>query len=497
MELKNTKKAFVPGRPSRVKHFVNSLAEICRDMSTLSIKDFLVYFKYWLLIWGCCTKLILKRGPGIIGELKRYPWILQLLKVTGLMRRLTRGRRGLYLESICATIQGVVVQLAESIENLFYHKDRLIINEDMVPPDIARAMGLKVWHLELMSLLLPIVSSESGIKYIDESENAGVNPDACSLLKAASGMVLKGETPKGLAMVHANLPCDAGTASYAFYERQYGIPSYHLDVPYNFYNERAEKHFIKDLKGMIQFLEEHTPGRMNWDRLREICEGRNRMLELEMELWDMLRVRPAPLAAEAIYLSHLWYFNFFAGHKVSIRHFEKLVKMARKNLSDGVPAIEKEKYRLLIWNYPFANFAEIFNKAEHKYGVVLINDSISYNHHGPIDTSTPDSMLLGLSRVIMQGPMVRHTRGPAENYLDDILRAVKQFDIDMVWAANHLSCKSAQAMNGILREMCREMKIPLLILDYDLLDPRIVSHDAMMRQVEFFMENVMHAARLN
>jgi benzoyl-CoA reductase/2-hydroxyglutaryl-CoA dehydratase subunit BcrC/BadD/HgdB len=93
--------------------------------------------------------------------------------------------------------------------------------------------------------------------------------------------------------------------------------------------------------------------------------------------------------------------------------------------------------------------------------------------------------------------MVRHTRGPAENYLDDILRAVKQFDIDMVWAANHLSCKSAQAMNGILREMCREMKIPLLILDYDLLDPRIVSHDAMMRQVEFFMENVMHAARLN
>jgi hypothetical protein len=41
------------------------------------------------------------------------------------------------------------------------------------------------------------------------------------------------------------------------------------------------------------------------------------------------------------------------------------------------------------------------------------------------------------------------------------------------------------------------MKIPLLILDYDLLDPRIVSKDGMMNQVEFFMENVMKAQRLD
>jgi hypothetical protein len=51
-------------------------------------------------------------------------------------------------------------------------------------------------------------------------------------------------------------------------------------------------------------------------------------------------------------------------------------------------------------------------------------------------------------------------------------------------------------MNGILREKCREMKIPLLILDYDLIDPRIVSHEGMVRQVDYFMENVMRAKRL-
>jgi hypothetical protein len=41
------------------------------------------------------------------------------------------------------------------------------------------------------------------------------------------------------------------------------------------------------------------------------------------------------------------------------------------------------------------------------------------------------------------------------------------------------------------------MNIPLLILDYDLLDPRIVSHEGMIRQVDHFMENVMKAKRID
>lgn len=149
-----------------------------------------------------------------------------------------------------------------------------------------------------------------------------------------------------------------------------------------------------------------------------------------------------------------------------------------------------------MWNPPFLHFSDIFNWAERTYGLTLMNDSMSYHHHGPIDISTPESMLRGWSRIVMQGPMVRHTRGPAENYLDDIFRAHKQFDLDMIWVANHVGCKGGQAMNGILREKCRERGIPLLILDYDLSDPRIVSHDNMKRQVEHFMDNVMKAKRI-
>jgi benzoyl-CoA reductase/2-hydroxyglutaryl-CoA dehydratase subunit BcrC/BadD/HgdB len=394
-------------------------------------------------------------------------------------------------------VHTVVVSVARQIENIIFDSERLIINEDLVPSDIARAMGLKVWLLESMGMLLPILLPEAGLKYIDEAENEGINPDACSLPKATVGMVLKDHVPGGLAMVSSNMPCDAGAASYAFIQNAYNIPTYRLDVPYNFHNERAEKLFIDDLRGMIAFLEQHTPGRMDWGRLREICEGRNRMLELELELWDMASVRPAPMAAEAMCLGHLWHFNTLAGEKFAIHCFERLVALARKNLEKGIAATRNEKYRAILWNPPFFHFIDLFNWAERTYGLTLMNDSMTYHHHRPIDTSTPESMLRGLAGTIMQGPMVRHTRGPAENYLDDIFSMYKRFNLDMVWVANHVGCKTSQAMIGILRELCRAKGIPLLILDYDLLDQRIVSHAGMMRQVEHFMENVMKAERLD
>ncbi len=462
----------------------------------------LIYMKYWAINYYCILKFglefVVELGPArSIRTLIRNPWILTLLKINGLMRRYGRGRTGLYLESVCMALQTVVAGTIDMLRQMFFHPERMVVNEDLVPLDIVHSMGLDAYLLEALGIILPILDSESCLKYIDEAENEGMNADACSLPKTTVGMVIKGHTPKGVAMVSSNMPCDAGAASYAFIQRMFDIPTYRLDVPYHFFNERAEDLFIEDVKAMIAWLEKHTPGRMDWDRFRRICLNRNRILELELELWDMLRARPAPLASEAVWLSHLWNVNVTPDYEFSVRHFEKLVDMARRNLRNNTPATVNERYRTIVWNPPFLHFSDIFNWAERTYGLTLINDSMTYHHHRPIDTSTPESMLRGWSRTIMQGPMVRHTRGPAENYLDDIFRAQKQFDLDMIWVANHVGCKGGQAMNGILREKCREKGIPLLILDYDLSDPRIVSHDNMKRQVEHFMDNVMKAPRLD
>ena len=462
------------------------------------ISYYMIYYKYWLLTWVNIIPFVIRNGVfKTIGDLRRYPWILTLLKVNRLLVKFGKGRPLHYQKATAIIVSGIVPGLIEILEGMFSSPDKVIIHEDMVPPEIFRAMGLSPFMAELMGIVMPMLEPHAMESYIDESESEGIPPDICSLPKSTMGLFLKGETPPARALVASNLPCDGGMSSYTLIEKKLGLPAFRLDIPFHFTEERAVKYFTEELKRMIKWLEENTSGKMDWDLLREICEERNRMVEHELDLWDLVRIRPAPLAAEVVWLSHIWYFNVCPGNRHSTEIFRKLVEIARENLSKGIPAVENEKYRVLLWNPPLMHFIDLFNWAEQAYGVSLVMDSMSFNRLPYIDTGSDDTMLEGLGRNIMNGPMARHTRGPAENYLEDIFHIHKQFDLDMLWVAGHIGCKNTMALNGMLREKCREAGLPLLIIEYDLSDPRIVSREGIIEQINHFMENVMKADRLD
>jgi hypothetical protein len=458
----------------------------------------MVYGQYWIITWMKIIPFILRHGLyDTVRDLRRYPWLWIMLKVNRLLGKFGKGRSLRYQQAISILVSGIVSGVTEMLGNIFFRPDRLIIHEDMVPPEIFKAMGLSTFMAELNGIMLPMIEPHAMETYIDEAENHGIPPDICSLPKSTMGLFLKGETPPAKAIVASNLPCDAGMSSYALIEKKLNLPTFRLDIPYHFKDEKALNYFTGELKRMITWLEQNTPGKMDWDRLRKICDERNHMVELEMELWDLARIRPAPLAGEAIWLTHMWFFNLFPGNTQSTRVIQKILDLGKENLKQGTPAVTNEKYRALLWNPPTIHFIDLFNWAEHAYGVSLLMDSMTFNRLPFIDTSSNETMLKGLGQNIMNGPMARHTRGPAENYMDDIFYIHKQFDLDMLWVAGHIGCKNTQALNGILREKCREVGLPLLIIDYDLSDPRIVPREGIIDQIDHFMENIMKAERLD
>lgn len=459
---------------------------------------YLVYIQYWIITWMKIIPFILRHGLyDTVRDLRRYPWLWIMLKVNRLLGKFGKGRSLRYQQAVSILVSGIVSGVTDMLGNIFFKPDRLIIHEDMVPPEIFKAMGLSTFMAELNGIMLPMIEPHAMEQYIDESENQGIPPDICSLPKSTMGLFLKGETPPAKAMVTSNLPCDAGMNSYALIEQKLKLPTFRLDIPYHFKDERALNYFVDELKRMISWLEEKTPGKMDWNLLREICEERNRMVELEIELWDLARLRPAPIAGEAIWLSHMWFFNLFPGTRQATDIFRKILELGKQNLAQGISAVKNERFRALLWNPPLTHFIDLFNWAEHAYGVSLIMDSMTFNRLPFIDTASNETMLQGLALNIMNGPMARHTRGPAENYMDDIFYIHKQFDLDMLWVAGHIGCKNTQALNGILREKCREAGLPLLIIDYDLSDPRIVSREGIINQIDHFMENIMKAKRLD
>ena len=114
-----------------------------------------------------------------------------------------------------------------------------------------------------------------------------------------------------------------------------------------------------------------------------------------------------------------------------------------------------------------------------------------YRAYSFIDTSTPEIMLQGLAHDMMGGPMARHTRGPAKNYYEDLIKVIEQYDGDMVLMGAHIGCKSSFSVMGIVREVLRKHGTPFLPIQYDVSDPRITPPEDIRNQVTQFMETVM------
>jgi benzoyl-CoA reductase/2-hydroxyglutaryl-CoA dehydratase subunit BcrC/BadD/HgdB len=304
------------------------------------------------------------------------------------------------------------------------------------------------------------------------------------------GLALSGQFPPPQAIVASNSPCDAGMSSYTVFERLADVPAFRLDLPYRFRDERAVDYYVGELRRMIDFLERHTPGRMDLDRLRAVCEERNRAIGHMLDLFDMLRARPAPVGSDVVFLGNLVFANLIAGHPAATEALAGIAARARASLAGG-GALAAEKVRVLLWNPATLVFPELFSWAEEEFGAIMVMDMLTYQRHPLIDTTSEGSMLRGLARNLMQGPMARHTLGPVEYFFEDLFFIHEHFSADTIWMAAHVGCKNTQALLGMMRERCRERRIPLLIIDYDLADSRVVSADGVKEQVIRFMETVM------
>lgn len=468
--------------------------ENIQDIRT-SLTDKAVYARYRLESLKPFVRL-LRHGPKTMLNMRSMDWISTLTRADRLLKMACCTRTGAYHEAnayaMCETIGGI----GDLLDGICAAPDRVIVNEDLIPPEILFGMGLVPWMAELLGIAVPLIQHDWAEKYIDIAENYGAPPDTCSLPKCTMGLVLDGQMPKPVALLASNMPCDGGMASYTLMEKQMKVPTFRLDVPYNFYNERAIDYFVSELKRMIAWLEEHTPGRMDWDRLKEICEERNRAAQYEMELWDLIRQKPAPMAGEPVWLSHLIHMIANPGQKRGTRAMKRIVAMTKKIMSNNKSALPDERYRAVLWNPPTLIFPDLFVWAEQTYGVALIMDMLAYNRHPYIDTTSHDTMLASLAQIMMEGPMARHTRGPAENFFGDLFHLYEHFSLDMIWMAGHIGCKNTMALNGMFREKCRERGIPLLTINYDLSDTRIVSPEGIKKQAVEFMETVMKAEPL-
>ena len=439
---------------------------------------------------------IIRRNPKNILAFRKYPWLANYADMATYFDAV-KGRTGPYREAILAVLRVAPKASLELVMDVLEHPERVVHVQSggLMLIEILRSMNL-VPFMDMTPPLTSVIQKPHSMEaYMDFAESEGIPADACSLARSAQGMLFKGHAPDAAAIL-GNNGCEGQVNSVILYQKMLKLPTFVLDLPNRYQTERAQEWFSKEILRMVQWFEENTPGKMDWEHLRELCEEKNRMVELEMELWEMTRLRPAPMAGEAIYLAHMLCSTLLGGTKAATALFQKLVGLTRQNLKRGVPAVPNERYRALLWHPGNAAFWHVNRYLELKWGVATVQESLTYNTLGFIDTSSRESMLKDLAKQVLNTPMTNIARGPSEYYIDTLLFVCEAWDIDMVVVSDHIGCKSTSAMKGILRDVCRERGIPVCFLPLDIMDLRFVSKEETMHTADQFMETVMNAEPL-
>ncbi len=379
---------------------------------------------------------------------------------------------------LSATLLKAILESYDRIITCAEEGRPFIANTYANAPELFAAMDLP-WYT--LSQLPVMPTSEAYIQEdIDEAERIGLGTDMCTLMRLGINNIEAARVPVPTAFIGLLSPCDgANMLHQAIGHNQdwCSVPAFCTDPPY-YKDARGLDFFASELRRMVTFLEEHTGAKFDIDRLREVIEESNKQYDLWMEYNELRRAVPCPFSAakgsQACNVAQ----NFMVGEPRGTEWFRQLLDVTEKRVKDGRGSIPNERVRLFWFDIRSLWFPEVTEWLKEEWGVCIVMDMTGYAPYTLIDTSSEESMLKGLAkRNLCDVPMVRQAQSTAENFANDIIRVVRDYKIDcVVWPA-HMGHKDGAASVGIMRETCRELRVPFLYLGLDLFDRRYTTVD--------------------
>lgn len=353
-------------------------------------------------------------------------------------------------------------------------------NNYCTAPELTEAMDIP-W-LMLYEAPFMAVSAEGLADQIDETQSMGLGTDLCTAIRTSIYYVEKNLVPVPSAVVGFIFPCDGMPMLHQVikHSKTWGhVPMFCPDPPY-FNDDRSIDYFANELKKMAAFLEKELGKKLDMDRLKEKIDEGNRQYLLWQEYNELRRAVPCPHGygiggPMCFSVAQL----FKVGHKDGTQWFQSLVDVTEEKVEQGLGVVEKEKIRLFWFDImPTGFIFEFMPWLEQEFGAVVVMDMFGNHPYTTIDTSDEQEIWRGLAkRGLFDTPMVRQAMGPAEGFVDDLIRIVKDYQIDVVVWPGHMGHKETQGAFGIMREACREIGVPFFDIRMDIFDRRYTTPD--------------------
>ena len=251
------------------------------------------------------------------------------------------------------------------------------------------------------------------------------------------------------------------------------IQSYHLEYA------------ISELRRLIEFLEQATGRRLDYDRLKEVVRLSDRACELWDEIMAFRRHVPTPFSAAEIGIMFVMVTR--QGTQTAVDFLTRVRDEVEQRALSGIGVIEEEKLRLFWDNIPLWYNMGLFNAFE-KMGGVVVAETYSSAWSLRLDPDNPMESLAVKS--LKSYPLVSCVS--VRKRIDAVVTACRDYGIHGAVLHRNKSCVPITlGQMDIKRALQTELGIPSVIIDADHMDSRNFSVAQFQTRIDAFMEMLL------
>ena len=372
--------------------------------------------------------------------------------------------------------------------------------------EILKTFDLPVVFPEINSLQTAV--RHVAHEYLEEAENYGYSPDICGYVKADIGTQLRGgehpmaQIPQPSLAVLTNA-CNTYIKWAEIWERMYGIPVFTIDVPGTRQaggqtwrgnaDFEADRTYVEvQLRELITLCEEVTGKKFDIDKFREVLGYANTMSRSWKRILELNTSKPSLFSALTDGTIFLGVANGFRGTAEGARYFERLVEEMEYKAANGIGQAIDEKYRLLFVGVPCYPIFRRFNELFTDWGGTFVNSTYLWfasggtNRGFEYDLGDP---LASLAEGVLIS--VRDAMDAMFHQNVAIADMAETFDVDGIIYHPIKSCRTVSTgLADGRKHMMKELCIPRLFIESDMMDRRVVSEAQMKNRIDAFFEGL-------
>ena len=264
----------------------------------------------------------------------------------------------------------------------------------------------------------------------------------------------------------------------------------------------VQEYAAQEIRNAIAFVEKHTGMAWDWKAYFECAKRVNYATKCRQEWLEMNRTEyPQVFGSNLALYTETNYMAICGRIPAFEKADRKISKLAKQAYEKKKMAAKEYRHRAIIWGVQSHYYMDFLVWLLNCWGIVPLTDMLScINTEMIADTDTPENReqaYYDMAMLTEEMIMRNRTHGGYKVLLDDLFEFVEQYNADMIILWEHITCKALDGMHGLFEDRARDLGIPLIWVDHQLFDPRVISRQGVRDQVNSYMRTVMQEEPLD